>query len=215
MNRKNSKISEEDISDLKEVRSKPITEDIEIYEKKPVLRCSNKGHFQEYMVDEVVRLARFGLTNNEIAEFYGIAPGTFQKYCSLYQDLSDALHLGRMMDGLKVVESLHKQAIGYDVEEETIEYRTLKDGTEIQSARRIVKKHIPGNATSAIYLLKARFPDRWNEVSKVETSSRIDININKMDLSDVNTDELLLLKKLGLKSIPMDLIHPVKPKNLN
>jgi hypothetical protein len=65
------------------------------------------------------------------------------------------------------------QALGYDWEEEIIDYVRKKEeevgtGTGVQwikSKRRIVKKHQQGNATLMMFLMCNRYPENW-KVSK-------------------------------------------------
>jgi hypothetical protein len=153
------------------------------------------------MVEEVKELARFGMTNEEISEFFGIAANTWTKYMMEYPDLRAALEEGRLLDSLKVVASLHKQALGYVVTEfEEAEHLTKRG--ELVLLKKKSTKHILPNVTAAIYLLKTRHGDKWMDVVKHENQNVLNINIKNVDFSDVSNEELLMLKKLGIKRIP-------------
>lgn len=201
--RRRNVITEDLMEELQTVRTEEETE-VEFLAVKPARNVGGRpGKFQEYMIDEIFRLAQFGLTNEEIAKFYGIHQATLEKYISLYPELNSQLTQGRTISSMKVVESLYKQAIGYDIEEKTYEYYYNKDGDKILKGEKTVKKHIGGSAVAGTFLLRTRHPDRWSETIRNENSTRIDINIQKMDLSDITTEELMLMKKIGLKTIPI------------
>lgn len=160
-----------------------------------------KGKYEESMPNEVRRLARFGLTNEEIAEFYGIGLVTLERYKRDIPEFRQALDEGRMIDSMKVVDSLHKQALGYEVVEHEISQHMRKDG-KIVELHRTTTKHVQPNVTAAIYLLKTRHGDKWMDVIKTEQTNNLNIMVKNVDFSDMSTEELMTLKKLGIKRIP-------------
>ena len=113
------------------------------------------GKYEANLLEEVTRLARFGCTNVEIAEFYGLTILTLEKYLRDMPELYAALEEGRIVDSMKVVDSLHKQALGYRVKEYEVSEHLTRDGQIVKLKKKIVK-HIQPNVTAAIYLLKTR-----------------------------------------------------------
>lgn len=160
-----------------------------------------KGKHEESMANEVARLARFGLTNEEIAEFYEITGQTFQRYLRDIKEFRDALMEGRMLDSMKVVDSLHKQALGYMVEEEVIAQHVTRQG-DIVELKSTTKKYVQPSATAAIYLLKTRHGDKWMDIIRTEATQNLNISVKNVDFSDMSTEELIKLKELGIKRIP-------------
>lgn len=169
---------------------------------------NNKTYkFRESMIPEVHQLARFGLTNEEIAEFYKIQRQTFEKYCHDIPELSDALQRGRLIDSLKVVDSLHRQALGY----ETTEYEEAEHidrHGDIHTLKKKITKYVQPNVTAAIYLLKTRHGDKWMDIIRTEKTQNLNIMVKNVDFSDITTEELMTLKKLGVKSIPEEFRQP-------
>lgn len=173
------------------------------------------GKYEPKMLDEVKRLARFGCTNVEIAEFYEIHIQTFERYLKTMPALYDALEEGRMMDSLKVVDSLHKQALGYKVKEYEVSEHLTRDG-QIVKLKKKITKHVQPNVTAAIYLLKTRHGDKWMDIIKSEKTQNLNIMVKNVDFSDISDEELGTLKKLGIKRLPEEFIKlkPVNQENI-
>jgi hypothetical protein len=106
------------------------------------------------------------------------------------------------LNGQELVASLNKQAVGYEVEEFAEERGVKKNGEEYVKNRKYIRKNIQPNANAAIFLLKTRFPNRFVEKSISENNSTLNVNINRLDLSDMSFEELMVMKKLGLKQLP-------------
>lgn len=195
-------LPEEVVDKLMEIRTEEV-EDVELNERRFLPIKGQRGRFQEFMVDEVFKLARFGHTNVEICQFFGVSQSTWVKWMRLYPELQSALYKGREEDGQKIVDSLHKQALGYEVEEIQKEYFFNKDGVKTLKCERKVIKNVLPSAKAGMYLLKVRFPNKWSETIKTENKSTIDINVNKkIDFSELSTEELMIMKKLGMQSLP-------------
>jgi len=156
-----------------------------------------KGLFEESMISEVFQLARFGLTNKEIAAFYNIGISTFEGYQRKFPEFNQALLQGRMVDSLKVVASIHKQALGYEVQETEISEHLTKWG-DVVKLKKVTTKHIQPSVTAAIYILKTRHGDKWMDIIKTESTQNYNIN-TKIDLTGISSEELIMLEKLGMK----------------
>jgi len=206
--RRGNSLSDETIEELTTIRT--VEEgDVELNERRYLPTPGQRGKYQEYMIEEVFKLARLGHTNVEIQEFFGISPTTWYKWTKLYPELSQALWRGREADAIKIVDSLHKQALGYVVEETQREYYVDKEGNKKLKVERKINKHVLPSAKAGMYLLKVRFPNKWSETIRTESKSQIDVNITKkVDLSDLSFEELTLMKKLGMKSMPETFNQP-------
>jgi len=200
--REEGSIKIEKIDDILETRSIPEEEEVDFLYDKPKTLMGRPGKYHPYMTEEVEKMAKFGLKNEEIAEFYGMHPKTLTKYIHLYPELERALYAGRDLNGQELVASLNKQAVGYEVEEFAEERGVKKNGEEYVKNRKYIRKNIQPNANAAIFLLKTRFPNRFVEKSISENNSTLNVNINRLDLSDMSFEELMVMKKLGLKQLP-------------
>ena len=120
---------------------------------------------------------RDGLTDEEIMKNLGISKDTFYKYKNKYSEFNRALKNGREIADITVENALFKRAIGYTVEEETIEIKVV-DGKETKQ-KKIVKKHIAGDVTAQIFWLKNRKSSKWKDRPEVEfEDNNISINVN-------------------------------------
>lgn len=132
---------------------------------------------------EIVELCRQGGTDIDISNLLGISRSTFYNYIKKYPEFDKFITNARASSYEKIENEMFQNAIGRDVEEETIEYGA--DG-KIRS-RKIVKKHIVGDLSSQKFILQNRQRERWNQ-----PESQINItNENKLDLSQFSKDELL------------------------
>lgn len=172
-----------------------------------------KGKYEDSMPNEVNRLARFGLTDEEICEFYEITVPTFNRYKRDIPEFRSALQQGRMLDSMKVVDSLHKQALGYTVIEEEYAQHIDRRGV-ITTLKKVIHKHVQPNVTAAIYLLKTRHGDKWMDIVKTEKTQNLNIMVKNVDFSDMSDEELLTLKKLGIKRIPQEFGNHNQEKSL-
>jgi len=173
------------------------------------------GKYEPRMLDEVKRLSRFGCSIGEIADFYGITQSIFEGYLRELPELYSAVEEGRMIDSMKVVDSLHKQALGYTVKEYEVAEHMTKDG-QIIKLKKKTTKHILPNVTAAIYLLKTRHGDKWMDIIKNEQTKNLNITVKNVDFSDISDEDLLALKKIGVKRIPNEFgVKPQKMKIIN
>lgn len=164
------------------------------------------------MPAEVRSLARFGCTNTEIAEHLHISEQTLAKYLHDIPELYKALQEGRMYDSMKVVDSLHKSALGYMVEEHEVAEHMDRNG-RVRELKKTTTKFVQPNVTAAIYLLKTRHGDKWMDIVRTEATQNLNIMVKNVDFSDMSTDELITLKKLGIKSIPEEFKKPKQIAN--
>lgn len=167
--------------------------------KKPKIKRNKpgpKGYFEPSMIGEVYKLARFGMTNQEIADFYEISISSIENYQRSIPEFKKALQKGRLYDSLKAVASLHKQVLGYEVQER--EEREVVTKSGIQTLITTKTKYIQPNITATIYLLKTRHGDKWMDVFKAEFTKNIN---HHLDLSTLSNEDLTLLEKMGIKMI--------------
>ncbi len=87
-----------------------------------------------------------GFTDEQVSDLFSVNVDTIYEWKKVHEDFSEALKKGKAQhDDGTVVQALLKSALGYDVEQ----------GEH--------SKHYPPNATSLIFWLKNRQPDKWND----------------------------------------------------
>lgn len=131
--------------------------------------------------------ARQGLSNAQLAKNMGVSEGCFYRWKAENNEIYEAIQKGKEVVDFEVENALLKRAMGYTAEE-TKTY--MKDDGTGKQTKHIEKanKHIASDATSMIFWLKNRQPERWNDRKQVEHSGNIDSNISMFD--NVSTEDL-------------------------
>jgi hypothetical protein len=115
-------------------------------------------HKPEYD-QQVEKLCRLGATNDDVANFFGVATSTIGKWIAEIPSFSDALKAGREKADAEVADRLYRRALGYSHPAVKI-FADVKSGEE-----KIVEytKHYPPDTTACIFWLKNRRPDVWRD----------------------------------------------------
>ena len=101
--------------------------------------------------------ARQGLTNAEIAARMGISARTLMRWRGKAPALDAAILHGRDWASAAVEGALLRRAIGYTVEEATIE------DSPSGEKRKVSEKHIPGDLSAQLVWLKTHRAETWGE----------------------------------------------------
>lgn len=116
-----------------------------------------KTTYQPEYVDQVRRLAKLGLIDEEIAAFFGVTVRTLYRWQLAHDDFAEALRLGKEFPNERVKSSLYKSACGYEyVSEKIFSYQG-----KITRAKTV--EHVPPNPTSIIFFLKNRLPGEFRD----------------------------------------------------
>lgn len=143
--------------------------------------------------EKVEKLASYGLTQKEIADFLGIAGKTLDNRIASDEEFVRALKEGKIKADSRVAESLYNRAIGYSHPEEKI---FCHDG---QIVRTETIKHYPPDPTSMIYWLKNRRTDLWRDKTEVDHGLQDPLLEKYKDMS--NDDLVRAAKKLALEIV--------------
>lgn len=131
-----------------------------------------RGKYHEWLTKEGLTLiegwAKDGLIDEQIAANIGITTTTLYDWKKKYADFSDALKKGKEISDYEVENALFKSATGYEYEERK-EVQEVVDGV-MRKRVEITRKQVPPNATSAIFWLKNRKPDKWRNKQEIEIS---------------------------------------------
>ena len=111
--------------------------------------------FKVEYIQQAEKLAKYGLTDIEIADFFGVHAATLYRWKGEYPSFCEALKVGKSEADDRVERSLYARAIGYEHDE--IDIRVVQ-GTVVQTP---IRKHYPPDTTAGIFWLKNRRPDQW------------------------------------------------------
>lgn len=129
-----------------------------------------RGKYHEWLTKEGLTLiegwAKDGLIDEQIAANIGITTTTLYDWKKKYADFSDALKKGKETSDYEVENALFKSATGYEYEERK-EVQEVVDGV-MRKRVEVTRKQVPPNATSAIFWLKNRKPDKWRNKQEIE-----------------------------------------------
>lgn len=131
--------------------------------------------------------ARQGLSNLQIAKNMGIVQSTFYVWKNEHPEITEAIQKGKEVIDFEVENALLTRAMGQEVIEEKTYMKDDGTGRMVKHKER-VKKQLPSDATSMIFWLKNRQPDRWSDRKHMQHSGNIDSNITAFD--SVSTEDL-------------------------
>lgn len=122
------------------------------------------------MNDQVRKLALLGLTDEEMAEFFGITRQTFDNWKKVHPAFFAALCEGKTVADAEVADSLYRRATGEWVEFEKA-YKK-QDGT-IEVVK--LKSFHPGDPGAAKLWLTNRRGQSWRESKDVNLSGAVEL----------------------------------------
>lgn len=71
--------------------------------------------FKDEYIDQAYKLSLLGLTDEEMAEFFGVAKSTFALWKKENEKFSDAIKAGKEIADAEVAHSLYKKANGFSL----------------------------------------------------------------------------------------------------
>ena len=145
-------------------------------------------------LQQVKELAMLGLTDVQIATVWGITVDCLAKWKNNKPGFYEALQQGRIPSLGEVAASLFKAANGFEYEEDAI---TSYQG-EVTVTR--IKKYKAPNPWACAKILAIKDRTNWSEVQRSE-SIHTNINIAKLDLSSMTTEQISLLESIQKKQL--------------
>ncbi|WP_353462480.1 helix-turn-helix domain-containing protein [Mammaliicoccus sciuri] len=119
---------------------------------------------------------RDGLTDVQIAKNLGVGKNSVIKWKNEIQEFRDAIKKGKEVSDYELENALHKRAVGYYYEEETV----TNQGEVVT-----VKKYEHANPTSLIFALKNRLPHKYRDKIEQDITQRSTVvNIGQYDDDD-------------------------------
>lgn len=133
--------------------------------------------YQPEYAEQVRKLCEKGFTDPEIADFFDVSIRTIYRWKLNHEEFCQGLKLGKDVPDDRTERSLYHRANGYSWKEQQafklkdVEY---EDGKKVRETERVevveVNKHVPPDATSAIFWLKNRRKDHWRDRHEHEMS---------------------------------------------
>jgi len=146
---------------------------------------------------QAYKLAILGLTDKEMAEFFGVSADTWYAWRRKFSELEQAIKRGKVDADSRVAEALFKKACGFYHRE--VDLRVIKG----ELVKTEYLKHYPPDTTAAIFWLKSRtrpyeFPwldvDRGNPAND-DLRARV-ADFDKPALKELSDDDLRKVEKL-------------------
>lgn len=126
----------------------------------------------EKVKDIVIRLAKYGLTDKQMAEVIGVTEQTVNNWKKANPSFFESLKSEKEIADAKVERSLFERATGYSHAEDKI----FNDNGQPLVVPTI--KHYPPDTTAAIFWLKNRKPAEWRDRQDIEHSGGISIKVD-------------------------------------
>lgn len=123
-----------------------------------------KSSFDPRFIKTAFQMALLGATNGQMAKAMDISTETLNQWMHKCPEFKQSILEGREMADAQVAKSLFQSATGYSHPELKV---FCNDG-KITTHRTV--KHYPPNATSAIFWLKNRSPEKWRDRQSLEHS---------------------------------------------
>lgn len=134
--------------------------------------------YKEEYAELAYNYCLLGATDLELADFFGVCEATINNWKIDYPEFLESLKKGKQIADSRVAKALFHRAIGYEAPDLDIK---MFEGSIIKTP---YVKHYPPDATSAIFWLKNRQPDKWRdkrEHVEVDTDSgEITINVRRV-----------------------------------
>ena len=153
-----------------------------------------RSKWDEKYLLQATQLTFLGLSEQQIADVWGITIGTLAKWKNSHPGFYEALNNGRIPYLGEVADAMHKAAVGYEYEEDAI---SNYQGQVIVTR---IKKYAKPNPWAAAKILAIKDRTNWSEVQRSE-SIHTNINIAKLDLSSMNPEQLALLESIQKKQL--------------
>ena len=151
-------------------------------------------------LDEVEKLAGYGLIETEIADFLDISIESLSEYKRKYDDFSQTLKRGKIKADSNVIEKLYKRTQGYYYEEVTTEGKPVDEfdgkgkliGTKIQATFiKKVKKHVLPDVTACAIWLNNCWKENWRQRTEQSFEELPILNPEFSKMSNVELKEFV------------------------
>jgi len=129
--------------------------------------------------EQAYKLCLLGATDKELADFFGVAESTLNKWKIDYPEFSEALNRGKVEADARVAHSLYHRALGYEHPDTDI--RVVNGEVVITPT---IKRYPPDTA-AAIFWLKNRQRGKWRDKIEHDHGVQPDMSMSPMRIEIV------------------------------
>lgn len=122
-----------------------------------------KTAYKKEYAKEAKKLSEWGLTDAQMAEFFGVSIVTFNAWKGRHPEFLKSLRVGKETADNQVERSLYARAVGYDYPEDKI-FNHNGEPLVVPTV-----KHVPPDPGAAKLWLTNRRPDDWREKHTLES----------------------------------------------
>lgn len=126
----------------------------------------------------ITQWLRDGQLEKTIAKNLGVSVGTWEKYKTRSAELREAIKNGNRVIVQEIEDALVKRALGYDYTESKM-YRTKDKDGNVKTHEEVFKKHMPADTGAAIFLLKNKAKDRYQNDPQVTELRKMELELKK------------------------------------
>ena len=134
---------------------------------------------------KIVRLAKYGFTDDQIADVFGITKKTLQNYKKGDPEFLHRLKASKTEADADIVESLYNKAKGMTIKEQ----KAIQVSDGVQNGAHIeiveVEKELPPDTGAMTFWLKNRQPEQWRDKIDVQNSGEIEIKLPDAKLANL------------------------------
>lgn len=118
--------------------------------------------YKDEYAEQAYKLCLLGAKDTELADFFGVVEKTINNWKKEHPKFLQSLKEGKLQADAEIANSLYNRAKGYQATE--LREEESEDGYK----KVTTTKHVPADATSAIFWLKNRQPGRWRDKQEQE-----------------------------------------------
>lgn len=162
-----------------------MTQRNEVGQFEPGNNFGYSGKYDPTMCEQVTKLALLGMTDEEMATFFGVTAQTFYNWQKAHHPFFEAVHAGKDIADAEVAHSLYKKATGITYEVERL--RKNSDGDS-----EIIKLSVyePPDTAAMKQWLSNRRRQSWSDTVKHELTGSLSFdNIALVPLVADDTDD--------------------------
>lgn len=135
------------------------------------------------MNDQARKLALLGMTDAEIATFFGVTEATLNNWKNEFPAFFESLNSGKVVADAEVADSLYRKAKGEVVYYEKV-VKNSDGGYEVIT----LKQNVQGDAGAAKLWLTNRQSARWRDKHDIDITGNVLVNITRY-ADDAQTPE--------------------------
>jgi len=136
-----------------------------------VAKAGRPTLFKDEYAEQARKLCLLGLTDIELADFFGVNPDTIYEWRKVYPIFSEATRAGKLKADAEVADKLHQRAVGAEwIEDQAFKIKTVKyaeNGRKIEEWEEVqvvqVRKAAPPDTPAISLWLRNRQPAKWRD----------------------------------------------------